>query len=683
MFPDAPPNTAETPYDSLSREFVMDVRSQLSQLTGEIAMRNNRIQENDAYIYGDLLERMLDVPVGHDKTSVNWLRRAVEIHRAQFMGKGFTIASTYNSVDVDSEDDPDKKKLLQIQSDKLRAYSEKRKELIDAIQRDNGGDTLWAQCAENASAIGDTILKAWYDEKEGKYCIVPVESVEHCYALWKRDNFREWDVFSYVYQVDKQTAENTYNVGPDVQTSPLGMPLAVLSTANTIEYISTQPMVTIMEVTGTIQGWASTNGILRRVEVGSETPMNVVVVGTHIHKLIDDESKMPKYYHLPNKKQRRRPWGMPDISKHAVNINLTYVETLSDWRTLSSKVNFPKFKYFGFPTGSQMPKPKARTVEGIPLVEGQDVQPLEMPNSAQIGEKDFPMQLEEMKNEFVRETGIGRVLFDDPDLALNSNQALQTSMKSIGDITATKQQLWSPVIIQIFEDALQTLAKYDSDINEVVTEDKDWYLRMDWPSMLNKDDPVYHTMLLNRFNAGVISLQSYLEGLGENAKEELDRLTDELDNPVYSAIHGHVLSALAQMKFFPPATVPPKVSLNLRGDLTPEQEGNLAYMHGFNQGPFGTSAGPQGNEGLRATDEQVNQGFQTPGTNPQAIQQGPNGQPMPYTPGVASAQPSAPAQQGTPANNVPGSQPVSQPGSGAPQVTPQGNQNQQNQRHGK
>lgn len=691
----------DVPYDQLVKEFVGEVRSQLSTLTGEIALRNKVIQNNDAYIYADLLERMLDIPVGHDFTPVNWLRRTVEIHRAQFMGKGFSVTSSYQIQDDGSSnivpsgaDDPNaqqqsqmEQQMADLQNQKNKGFAEARRQLIDAMFRDNSAMELFAEAAENASAVGDAVMKCWFDDTKGKYCMSLVEATEHIYALWSKDNYRDYDLIAYIYQVSKQEAQRRYGVGPEVATSPLGMPLAVLSSANTIGYISTQPMVTIMEITGRAQGWGTnTDGDLERKFIGDENPMNAVIVGSEVFRLIDDPKKIPHYYILPNKRQRRRPWGQPDISEAAIQLNLTYIEALSDWRTLASKVNFPKFKAINFPSGTQMPKMKARTSEMLPLPEGKDLQPLEMPNSAGIGEQDFMRQLQEIETQFVRETGISRNLFDMPDAQdSDSNQAVLSAMKSISDLTGSKRNMWEPIIVQICKDAIQTIGYYDDAVKELSEDDQDWYLRIEWPSPLNTEDPVYQTMLMNRFNSNTISLQTFLERNGET-KEELDRIKDELNDPVVSAIHGKMLGALAEYKFFPPGTTPPKVSVNLRGDLTPEQEGNITYMHGMNDGPFPSTIGPQGNPGLLATDNAENGGLIAGQTKPPqtATQNGTDGNPV-TSQAANSAAGSTTAPEMTtasPANNQPGTQPVSQPGSGAPATSAQGKLNQHKQRKG-
>jgi hypothetical protein len=432
-------------------------------------------------------------------------------------------------------------------------------------------------------------------------------------------------------------------------------------------------MVTILEVTGVIEGWCSKKGVITACEVGKETPMNVKIIGDTVTKVIDDEKKLPKYYILPNKRQRKRPWGMSDISDAAININLTYIETLSDWRTVSAKVNFPKYRAYGFGLDTHLPKPEPRKIQAIPLSEGQDLLPLDQGNPDKM---DFRAQMEELKEQFVRETGVSRVLFDDPSVTLNSNQALITSMKPTSDIAEAKKQLWGPVIEQMFTDALETIAQFNNDLKDITT--GDFELKVMWPSVMQKEDPVFQQMLLNRFNSNTISLQSFLEQQGET-KEEVDRIRDELEDPVTASILGKMLGALAQQKIAPPDQAPqPQVKVNLRGDLTPQQEANLATQQGFNEGPFPPSMGPQGGQGLIAQENADNVGFLNgdPFQGGTPITRGPDGKP------VGMQQQDQRPQQATPAQNQEGQGVASQPGSGATPVSAEGAIAQDNQQAG-
>jgi hypothetical protein len=687
-------NTREKTYEDLKAEFVQEVRAKFGDLSGETNERNARILDRDEYVYGNRLDQKLDIPFGHDFTPVNWLRRTVEIHKNMFMSRGFQLISTYDSQnEADAKDDDDKGR-LRLANAKAKAYAEARKNTIDAIMRDNGGDALWAILAENASAVGDAALKGYYDEEEKRYEICEIEAIENLYALWSRDNFRDVDAYGYVYQVSVLEAISEYGAKSDVATSPMGSPFELIgdnTVTGTKNY--TQPMVTILEVTGKIEGWAAEKGKVKRVIPGKETEFNTLIIGDDIKRLIDDEKKIPHYYILPNKRQRRRAWGQSDISDAAININLTYIETFSDWRTHASKVNFQKYKAYGFAEDVQMPKQEVRQTQIIGLTEGQDIQRLDQGDS---NAQDFQAQMDECKEQFVRETGISRVLFDDPSVTLNSNQALITSMKPTSDIAEAKKQLWAPIIVQIFEDALETLGMHDERIKEIADPNENWSLKVMWPSVMQKEDPVYQQMLMNRFNSGTMSVQSYMESQGET-KEEIDRLRDEMSDPVTAAILGRQLPVLAQQVIAPPADPnapkPPEIKHNVswRAEMTPQQEANLANtIPGFQDGPFGMSMGPQGTDGAIAQSNVDNKGFLNgnPRKGGTPIDRGPDGSQIPNpaqknAEGVnANGGTSTPAQVNTQANNVEGTGAVSQPGSGATTTSPQGAIEQANQQQG-
>lgn len=539
------PNKAEM-YAQTKSEFVAAVKAAFGELSDEITERNQAIEERDNYIFGDGIEKSLDIPVGHDFTPVNWLRRTVEIHKNMFMGRGFTISSTYDTNDLSSAGDDTDRKRMEIENQKQKAYAESRMKLIQSIKEDNGGDSFWSVLAENASAVGDVAVKMYWDEDEKKIELCQIENIENLYALWNKDDFRDVDAYGYIYQVSKMEAISEFGAPDDVTTSPLGSPLSAIGQANNSGVVnggaSNQPMVTILEVTGKIQGWKTEKGKLKTCKVGQETEFNCLIVGNEVTRIIDDPKKLPKYYIFHNKTVRRRPWGLSDVTDAAILINMTYIETLSDWRTVASKVNFPKFKALGFGPDTQMPKYEARRVQLLPLSENQDLQELQQGDANGL---DWGRQLDELQSQYVRESGVSRVLFDDPSVTLNSNQALTTSMKTTTDIAEAKKQLWAPIIKELFQDALELAAENMPDLKELVQPDDNWTLKIMWPSIMEKDDPSFQTMLLNRFNAGLMSAQSYLEAQGEN-KEELDRIREEMTDPITAAILSHQQPLVAQ-----------------------------------------------------------------------------------------------------------------------------------------
>ena len=659
----------------VDEKFVSEVQGYLGELKDEVAQRNESIRSLDKYIYGDLLEKSLDIPIGHDRTPINWLKRSVSIHKDQFMINGFQITSTYDSLDLDDATDDEDRAQLALENDKLKAHAQQRRRLVSDIMKDNGGIGTWLELAENASAIGTSVIKSFYDKEDSKWVLTPVEEVENFYCYWDNSNYRESSFKAYVWQISLDKAIRDYGVSPNTPTSALGSPLLGEQRVGTT---STREMVTVIEATGLIPGYSFTKANnIKDVKRGDEQPMNVLMVGNEVKRVLSDEKEMPRYYVLPNRRQRNRAWGVSDISDAAIGINQTYIETFSDWRTVSSKVNFPKWKALGFQLGQQIPTPAPRKAEVIPLAADQDILSINNPDAQSL---DFKSQLDELKEQFVRETAISPVLFNDPTVDVNSNQALLTTMKPTTDLAEAKKELWGPIIREIFEDALETLGKIDSTIKDLVDPEEGWSLEVRWPSHLPKEDPVFQSNLINRFNSNTISLQTFLEMNGDSS-EEIDRIRDELADPTTASILGRVVSQLVINKHItPPSDGPPepKVNVSLRGELTPYQEANLASKQGFNDGPFPPTAGPQGSQGNISQENADNKDFLTgnPFQGGEPIQRGPDGQP------VASGQQGVP-QVTPPGANQEGQGVISQPGSGATPVSPEGRTAQQDQQAGR
>jgi len=648
-------------------QLAKDVQNTFKEATTEVSHRNEYITKRDEFIYGDGVDRALDIPYGHDYTGINWLRRTIEIHAMQFMGRGFQPTSTYDTADLSEAADEEDLKRLKNENDRHKANAETRLDLIKAVIRDNGGFSLFLTLAESGGAVGFSALKTYWDEDEQKMVYSQVETVENLYVLWSDSDFRQTDAVSYVWQISPSKATRDYGLKESELTyTKAGEPFHRLDQSPTPDVAqSTRSMITVMEVTGFIPGWAYEKNSLKKVAKGKENKLNVLIVGDKVVRLESDPKKIPNYYIFPNKMQRRRPYGLSDVTDAAINTNLSYIETISDWRTVANRVNFPKWKAYGFGLDVQLPTPKPRTAELLPLGDGQDIQLLQQGDSNQI---DFRAQAEELRDQFAQEVGLSRVFFNDPSLTLNSNQALMTSMKPTTDIAENKKLLWTPILVKMFEDTLETIALWNTELKDVVDPDDNWSIAIKWPNASPKEDPVMQTGLLNRLNANAISLTTYLEELGEG-KEELDRIKQDLQDEITASIVSKQVGIYVQNKYFAGDGKPqPKVNVSLRGDLTPQQEGNLADQIGFQDGPFPATIGPQGVQGRLAQENQANEGFlegEFPNQTPITINE--QGQPVPNAPTEDNRQ-----QQATQTNNQPGQQPMSQPGTGAPAVSPEG-----------
>ncbi len=679
------------------------VAALMSPYQSEISKRNVEIQKRDDYIYGEALMRNATFATNGDRTEYNWLERLVDIHVSQLMGRGFGVYSTYDKRDLSIAADIEDPK--QIENDKminkrLKMNADARRSLAHSILDENGGEELFQVGAELGSAYGFTVFKSWLGDKKKAWNLEALEHPQNFWAIWGSTSYRDMEACVYMYQINSSTAMRQYGrwlkEGETFKTNPEGTIPENPSPESPTEAAGSAQMVTVMEFTGYMPEVKGDNGDLFECDAGEETRINLLIVGGKVMRIETEEEKIPRYYIVPNRRAPRRPWGKADVTSTCIEINRTYIERMSDWVTLGNKLLYTKFKAIGFDV-TNAPRWKSRTTEAIPMDADQDIKAIDVPTQFSY---EFPSLVGELKENFVRSGRISRVLFDDPQAAgSNSNQALMTSMKGTIDAVEKKQKIWQRFLVDMLDDAVRTLARKYPSIAEFVDGEEDWNFYVKWPSVLRKEDPVYQQMVLNNFNSGGMSVDTLLEEQGvRDPGEELDRIRDNMSDPVTAAIMGRQLPLLAQQTIAPPpdpnAPKPPDIrhSVNWQAQMTPQQEANLAAQMGFQEGPFGMSMGPQGAAGKAAGENASNEGFiegnafagGTPINRNEKGEEVGNAPTKQNQKGVDSKDGTAPpAQVATPDQNQPGTGVVSQPGSGQqPPVSAQGALNQSNQNNG-
>ena len=692
-------------------EVISALKNNLINYRTDIAERNTYIDKRDRYLYGDGLFENIDIPDGFDKTMYNWLRRTVEINRDQVFGQNFGIYSHFRTDDVSIYGKDQKPELEAAElANKMRQTRAIGKQgAIRGMIRDNGGEAIFKQGKQVGGAYGSTLYQMWYDKDQKKIKIQLLESVQNWYPVWSDNNFRDRLGDSYVSQIALETANYKYikflPQGDQWPVSFAGDPLINIQggtstltnqMGETVSSATTRrPMVTKMNYTGILPNIKyDKKGNFVYCDFGDETKVSFVSVGNSIVEKTTKEDYMPSLYYIPNHIVPRRPYGESDLVESALQINVTYVQRMCDLVTLANKITFPMIQAKGFEL-SGIPKRKQREMTVIPMSINQELKPVGMPEASGL-EREV---LNELKAQFMIVTGMPRLVFDEASVTTNSAAALNTTMSAMQGIVADCQANWEPVLIDMFEDALELAGRFDKKIKDLLDPEDDGYLYIRWPSSMHKDNPQHQSMLINDLRAGTLSLESYLEQRGtRNVDEEINRLRNDLKDPVKAAILGGKIGELAQFTIFESLGIPlwgfntPKISL--KGDLTPQQEGNMGSLYGWNDGPYGATIGPQGAEGRKENENVINQGFtQTPGADPYAKYGMPAGvtpgQPInpsnPQAQGPAGQNPGSAAPQPmlTPSQNQPATQPMSMPGSGAPAMSAQGAVAQQNQRRGK
>lgn len=619
----------------INKDLASDVNQALKNLGYDVTQRNQYMNTRENYLYGNGLYAKVDVEVGRWFAEYNYLPRIINIHASQLMGRGFNIYSYYDKEDLSVyEGDDEQLKMAQLQNKKRKANADARKKAVDAMIRDNGGMARFKDGAKQGSAFGTTVYKMWYEKGEKKVRFSLLESVQNYYAGWSDGDFRERDFDAFVRQISVDAAYREYGdklgENEEFQVSKYSEPFEIIPDVSRMPQTE-RPMVTVVEFTGHLSEWGGSNGTPSKVKRAQETPINVLVVGGKVCQVITKKEDLPRYYVIPNRIALRRAWGESDLPQSALDINQEIVQLEMDSMTWVDKTLFKKFLAVGF-TPEAIPKWKRRKTQMVAAADGQDIKEV----SQQMVEGDqFRKQIEARIQSLVRVTEVGRVLFDDPDVNTGSNQALITTMKPVLDVVEDKQARWEPVLRQMFEDALHLAARDLPPLKEAVEADDNWFLCIEWPSVLRREDAAYQQMWLNRLINGTVSLETYSEKMGDpDTSEEIDRIRDEIRDPVTAAILGKQLGEMAHQTINKSLGIPPwgyvVPKVNVRGELSPQEMGNIAHNYQWDSGPYGPAIGPQGFEGAQANQDFTNTGFvHDTAHGPQADYQGPQQNPNP------------------------------------------------------
>lgn len=648
------------------------IRGMMSELETDVSQRNTYMNRRYNVVYDGGIMTGLRIKMGHDMTPYNYLPRVVDVHSAQLFGRMPQIMTDYNKEDLavyevgvtDEAAAKTEKEKARLRNTRRATDAEVRNEAIRNIMLDNNFEEMINLGATVGSWSGITVIKGWLDRDAETYKFSLLEQPQNFMRYWANSNFREHDADFYSYQISINRANRLYRdklaEGESFSASSPGQAWWRAQDAKDLEKLTIKK-VWVVDATGYFPGVCSKNGELATCKPGDENEINVLIVGDKIVQVIDKD--VPTYTVVNNEDHAGKPWGRSDVSDELISVNQTMIETMSDWRTASWKITFPKMKFMGF-DALDMPGFEERTAQGIPVGLDQDILPINMENTL----AEFPRLMSELWNSFTKLGRMSRVMLDDPTLNPVSNQGLMTTMKPLIDVTEGKQKRWTTALTKMFGDALNGVAELDPAYKEAV-KDHDWKVKVKWPSVYRIEDATYQQMYANRWSMGTISPESYLEAMGVDAGEEIDRIRDAMEDPLRASMLGRGLPQMAGHTLNKSLGIPPQgylqTKVQLRGELAPSEVGNLGHTYGLDTGPYGDTVGPQGQAGAAANANFVNSGML-------------NGNP--FDGGTANYQapnPTLTADQNT------GGQPVSQPGSGAPAVSPQGAINQVNQHAGK
>lgn len=682
--PNIDPKTEALSSTLAEQKLIRKVREMLLETETDVNRRNTYINERYSLMYNNGIMQRVNIRSGNDRTAYNFLPTVVDIHSKQISGRLPQIVTSFEKedlsiytlgVDTSNQDAKTKadveKTKAQIRNARKAADADVRNDAIRNIMDDNKFDEIVARGAEIGGWSGITVVKGWLDRPGKKYKFSLIEQPQNFARHWSSSDFRDHDADFFSYQVGKSQAMRDWGKllkpGEEFTYNTPNVPWQRADESLDLER-EQLPFVWVIDCTGFFPGFGIQNGKVSEVPVGTEKAMSLLIVGNKVINATDKD--LPEYYVINNREIAGSPWGRSDIPEELIQINATMIETMSDWRTASWKVTFPKLKFLGF-DALNMLTPDDRQSQGFPLAEGQDIAPIHMENTL----AEFPRLLTSLWDSFTKVAGVSRVMLDDPTLNIVSAQAMMAGMKALVNVTEDKQKRWGNTFREMFTDALNSSATLELPALKEAVQQQEWSVNAKWPSVQRTDDPAYRQMIMNEWTQGLLSPESFYEKTGQDWTEELARIEDAMEDPLRAAMMSRSLGNIAMHAYYKSAGIPPwgyvVPKVQIRGDMSPEEMGNLAHEYGWDQGPYGAAIGPQGNQGLTADDTLMNQGLinnQSP-TTPMA---------QPMTPGQQQQAPQLTTDQNT------GGGQVSTAGSGqATPVSAQGAINMHNQRAGR
>jgi hypothetical protein len=236
-----------------------------------------------------------------------------------------------------------------------------------------------------------------------------------------------------------------------------------------------------------------------------------------------------------------------------------------------------------------------------------------------------------------------------------TGRALDMQYQAITDKVENKRIVWEMALGTLNERILLLAEKYIPQMKEII--DGHYVTEYDWESVIPYSEADRTVNVSNKRDRGIISYHTALKELGyKDPEAELNLIVQEWDDPKLAPIMSKnalltegVQRTIEDVFGRPGAIpIPPKTTVTLRGDLTPEQEAEKSQQLGL-----GDSEGPQGRyettvpQGSQDIPGEKYPTFTQTTMQPQGQQAG-----TPANPGVMQ-----PHQNETP-------QPMSAPGSG-------------------
>ncbi len=518
------------------------------------------------------------------------------------------------------------------------------KYFLDKIHHQNRFKYFFKRAGHMQSLFGDAFIKGpWWDPKTKRICYTWVEDPGQVFMGWKDNRFEEvdWVAFQTLQSVDSIKAQyGLDNVAP-YEGRIIGGTYPVPSpTKRWTERQDRQTMQLDALVT----------------EYWDEEVMMLVINNSDIVQYIEHDYGFIPVQKVENVHVDNRPWGKADVEE-LMDANVELQDRMNDAADAIRQGAVPRFKVVN-DTNFDVDSVKAGANGQFIFVNGDKADVGPIPSSVSIA--PYEMYIKSIM-QIIYDLGLPAIAWGGhaPE---TSGHSYNFQYQAITDKVRNKQLIWEMALETLNERILILAEKYIPGIKTILdghfVTDIEWE---DFMPLMTSDNIVN---VSNKRDRGLISYHTALKELGyKDPDAELDLIIQEWSDPklapviAKNALLTEGIQKTIQEVFGRPGAIPipPRTTVSLNGDLTPEQESVHASHIGMGQ-----SEGAQGRYaidvpgGVQSLDnakyptfaemsmDQGGQGGQQ-GSNP-TLQPSQNSTPQPMSaPGVPMATSSSPA----------------------------------------
>ena len=518
--------------------------------------------ENNLTKYTNVFGMLELNKVGHVRAQYNYLSQIVD-KLTNFL----TSKPPYINIPARQVDDP-----VEVERANSIRY------FLDKVHHQNRFKYFFKRSAHLQALFGDTFIYGpYWDPDKKKICYEWIEDIGNVHIGWKDNRFEQMDWFAIERLQSIESLKKKYNLEDVAPYEGLVASGTYPMQSPTKRWTDRTDKQTFIQQAKETVYW-------------DEETMVVFINDSDIVQYVKHEYGFVPFWKVENIHVDDRPWGKSDIDE-LIDANVELIERMGDAGDSIRQGAVPRFKVINdpnFDTNSI----KAGANGQFVFVEGDkaDVGPLK----AEVNIAPYEMYMKNIM-QFIYDLGLPAVAWGGHSAAV-TGRALDMQYQAITDKIENKRIVWEMALEILNERILILAEKYISGMKKII--DGHYIVEFDWEEVLPKSMSETITNVSNKRDRGIISFHTALKELGyKDPDAEIDLIIQEWSDPKLAPILGKnalltegIQKSIEDVFGRPGAIpIPPKTSINLTGDLTPEQESAKAAQLGLGQ-----SMGAQG-----------------------------------------------------------------------------------------